>query len=119
MALDTKDIQLITGLQDKMEERLVGAIKGLGSGMRATMSAEVDRIEVLDEIRNGKIEANDEEIKKLKKETKIARWIQRNRRLAVIILFIAMFTAAWGYHTINFKRTVEKILRIELKNDSQ
>ncbi len=93
------------------------AISGLGSGVRAKMESEVDRIEVLDEIRNGKIETNGEEIKKLKKETTIARWIQRNRRLSATILFIAMFTAAWGYHTINFKRTVEKILRIELKDE--
>jgi hypothetical protein len=117
MALDTEDIKLITDLQGKMEERLVTAIGGLGSGLRATMKSEVDRIEVLDDIRNGKIECNDEEIKKLKKETKIARWIQRNRKLSVIILFIAMFTAAWGYHTINFKRTVERILKIELKEN--
>ncbi len=114
MALDTEDIALITGLQDKMEERLVKAIGGLGSGIRAKLESEVDRIEVLDEIRNDKIETNDEEIKKLKKETKIARWIQRNRRLSVIIVTIAMLAVAYGYHTINFKRTVEKVLRIEL-----
>lgn len=114
MALDTEDVKLITGLQGEMEKRLVDAIKGQGSRVRATMESEVDRIEVLDKIRNGKIQENGEEIKKIKKETVIARWIQRNRRLAVIILFIAMFTAAWGYHTINFKRTVEKVLKIEL-----
>ena len=119
MALDTEDIKLITGLQHKMEERLVEAINGTASGTRAKIESEVNRIDEMDKVRNGKIEANNDEIKKIKKETIIARWIQRNRRLAVIILFIAMFTAAWGYHTLNFKRTVEKILKIEWKDDSQ
>ena len=116
MALDTEDIKLITSLQSDMEKRVVDAISGLGSGLRAKMESEVDRIEVLDKIRNGKIENNGEEIKKLKKETTIARWIQRNRRLSVIIITIAMLAVAFSYHTINFKRTVEKVLKIELKD---
>ncbi|MCK5605354.1 hypothetical protein KAR91_25915, partial [Candidatus Pacearchaeota archaeon] len=105
MPLETEDIKLITELQSKMEDRLVTAIGGLGSGIRAKMESEVDRIEVLDEIRNGKIEENGEEIKKLKKETKIARWIQRNRRNSTIILVLFIFAVAYSYHTINFKRT--------------
>ncbi len=112
MALNTEDIKLITGLQDKMEGRLVDAIKGQGSGIRATMKAEVDRIEVLDKIRNNKIETNGEEIKKIKKETVAARWMQRNRRLSIIILVI--FMAAYGYHEINFKRSLERYFKIEL-----
>jgi len=117
MALDTEDIKLITGLQKDMEDRIVEAIKGQGTGMRAKIESEVNRIDEMDKLRNGKIRCNEEELEIVKDETKIARWVQRNRRLSAIILMIAMFTAAWGYHTINFKRTVEKVLKIELKDD--
>lgn len=116
MALDTEDIKLITGLQEKMETRLVDAIKDQGLGVKTKIQSEVNRIEVLDALRNGKIEANGDEIKKIKKETVIARWIQRNRRLSLIILIVFIFAAAFAYHEINFKRTVERYFRIELND---
>lgn len=117
MALDRDIVDFIVGQNKDMEERLTDAIHGSAKGVRAKVESEVNRIDEMDKIRNGKIQENGEEIKNLKKETLIARWIQRNRRLAAIILMIAMFTAAWGYHTINFKRTVEKVLRIELNEE--
>ena len=119
MPLETEDIKLITDLQSQMETRLVDAIKDQGLSVKTKIQSEVNRIEVLDALRNGKIETNGEEIKKLKKETKIARWIQRNRRNSAIILVLFIFAVAYSYHTINFKRTVEKILRIELKDHEE
>ena len=110
MALDTEDIKLITGLQGKMEDRLVAAIQGVGSGIRAKMESEVDRIDENDKKRNNKIE-------KLEKQTTITRWAHRNPRVAIIAFVIFMFSVAVGYHTINFKRTAEKILKIEFRED--
>ena len=118
MALDTEDIKVITGLQDKMEERLVEAIKGTGTGVRAKIESEVNRIDEMDKIRNGRIQKNADDIEDLEAETKIARWVQRNKRLSVIIAAIFMMGMAFGYHTINIKRTVEKYLNIELKDSN-
>ena len=117
MALDTEDIKLITGLQSEMEGRLVGAIKDQGLSVKTKIQSEVNRIEVLDALRNGKIEKSEKEIKLVKKETQIARWIQRNKKLSVIIIAVAMLIVAFGYHTLNFKRAAEKYLKIEWKDD--
>ena len=114
MGLDTEDMKLITGLQSEMEGRILTAIKGVGSNMMAKIESEVNRIEVLDALRNGKIEDNEKELKLLKKETKIARWIQKNKRNSIIIIVVTMLIVAFSYHSINFKRTIERIMKIEL-----
>jgi hypothetical protein len=116
MGLNTEDIKLITGLQSDMEGRLTTAIEGLGTGIRAKMESEVDRIDELDKLRNGKIGKCETEIETIKEQTKIARWIQQNKKFAAIILILFFFIVAYGYHTINFRKTIKEVTRIELND---
>ena len=117
MALDTEDFKLLTDLQSNMEERIVSAIHGSAKGVRAKVESEVNRIDEMDKIRNGRIADNEEEIEIVKDETKLARWVQRNKRLTVIIAALFIFAVAFAYHELNFKRTIEKYFRIELNEN--
>ena len=110
MAMDTQDIKLITGLQDKMEERLVEAIKGLGTGVRAKIESEVNRIDEMDKIRNSRINT-------LEKETIIGRWAYRNPKVTIIATIILIASIALGSYQINVKRTIEKIIPIEFTDE--
>ena len=119
MALDTEDIKLITDLQGKMEERLVETIKGTATGVRAKVESEVDRINEMDKIRNGRIDKNTDDIEMLERETRVGRWAQRNPKIAIIGFIIFVASIAIGAYSMNVKRTVEKVLKIEFKDDSQ
>ena len=55
-----------------------------------------------------------DEVKTIKRETYVARWMQRNPRPSLIIIFIVIAAIAFGSHSLNLRRTVEKVLRIEL-----
>ena len=118
MALNIEDIKLITDLQFNMEKRLVDAIKGQGTGMRAKIESEVNRIEEMDKIRNGKIRCNEEEVDILKDETKIARWIQCNKKTAVTIFIVVVAAIGMGMAKIDVKRSIEKAAKIELRDEN-
>ena len=99
-----------------MKKDLMEAINSQGSGTRAKIESEVNRIDEMDKIRNGKISKNSEDIIALEEETKLSRWCERNKKLTALFLLIGMLGVAFAYHSINFKRTVEKILKIELND---
>lgn len=113
MALDTEDIKLITNLQSQMERRLVAAINGTATGTRATVESEVNRIDEMDKIRNGKIDCNQRDIDILQNETRGSRWAQRNPKVAIIGFIILVASIALGAYNMNVKRTIEKIIPIE------
>jgi len=104
MALDREDMKFITEV-----------VQSNGAAVWATIRAEIDVIKQMDEIRNGRICKAETNIKELKEQTKFARWIERNKKLAALLLLLFVFAAASAYHAINFKRTVERVLDIELK----
>ena len=118
MALDTEDIKLITGLQSEMEKRLVDAIHGTAKGVRAKVESEVDRINEMDKIRNGRIDKNTDDIEMLERETRVGRWAQRNPKIAIIGFIILVASIAIGAYSMNVKRSVEKVLKIEFKEES-
>jgi hypothetical protein len=101
-----------------MEKRLTEAITSQGTGTRATIEAEVNRIDMMDKIRNGKIAHNESELEILQRETRIARWCQRNKRLSAIIAIIVILGVMVSYQSINIKQSIEKHLKIELKEDT-
>ena len=105
--MDSDDIRLITELQEKMEQRIVETINGTATGIRATIKGEVNRIDEMDKQRNNRIS-------KLENQTVVIRWAHRNPKVAIIVFAMFMLTVAFGYHTINFKRTAERLLKIEL-----
>ena len=114
MALDTEDIKLSTGLQDKMEERLVSAINGTAKGVRAKVESEVDRIDEMDKIRNGRITKNEDDIECLQDETRVVKFAKKHPGKVIIgaVIFVALVSLSASQ--LNVKRTVEKMLNIEL-----
>ncbi len=104
MSLDTQDIKLITDLQGRMEGRLVDAIKGQGSGMRATMTSEIDRIEVLDKIRNDRIGKNEDDVEILQNETRGARFLQRKPVKTIIVAIVIIALISLGASKIDVEQ---------------
>jgi len=111
--MDTEDLRLINDIQAKSEERIIGHINGTAKGVRAKIESEVNRIDELDKIRNSRIEKAENNITILKKETRISRWAHRNPRIALVAFVILVAGVATGLHTINVKRTIEKVMKIE------
>lgn len=119
MALDREDIIFIQKQNAELEKRLSETIKGTATGVRATIKAEINRVDEMDKIRNGRISKNEEDIEDLQGETKIARWVERNKKLTALILILATMIVVSGYHVINVRTTVEKLLKIELREQAQ
>ena len=113
--MDTEDIKLITDLQAKSEERIIGHINGTAKGVRAKIESEVNRIDEMDKLRNGRISENEDDIKEIKEETRISRWAHRNPKVAIITVVILIASVSIGLHTVGVKRAVERLMRIELK----
>ncbi len=107
-----KDADLIQ-LLDKQENNLKDFINGNGTLVRATMKAEVDRIDEMDKLRNGRINQNEDDIELLQDETRPARWVYRNPKVSAFILVCVLLLGAWGYHKISIKKTIENVTKIE------
>lgn len=58
-------------------------------------------------IMRGSIEKNADDIDCLRGETRFGRWVQRRPLQAAIGAMIVIMMGAYGYHKINFKKTVE------------
>ena len=114
--MDAETIKFITAQNKELKEDLKDIIMANGTVIRGKIESEVDRIDEMDKLRNGRICDAEEDIKELKKETALARWINRNKKLALVLFALSVFALAFGYHAINFKRTVEKIMKIELND---
>lgn len=87
---------------------IIELIKMEGTATRGLIRSEIDRIHEMDKRRNGKIE-------KLENETRWMRWMGRNPRVAIAIVFAGIILAMWGFNAINVRLTAEKLLKIELK----
>ena len=83
---------------------------------RALMKSEIDRIEEMDKVRNGKINENYQCMRRIEKETFWARWVGKNAKLALIIFIVSVALILMGFNAINVRRTVEKMTDIELKD---
>ena len=114
--MDAETIKFITDQNRELKEDLKDIIVVNGTVIRGKIESEIDRIHEMDEIRNGRICIAEEKIEKISNETVIARWVNRNKRTALIIFMLSVFALAFGYHAINFKRTVEKIMKVELND---
>ena len=112
--MDAETIQFITEQNRAQNEYLKDIIVVNGSAIRAKMEAEVDRIEILDNIRNGKIEKNEQGIKELRGETRLSRFAQRNAGRMILGFVIVVALISLAAHSLNVKRTIEKVMRIEL-----
>ena len=106
MALDREDMKFITEV-----------VQANGAAVRATIKAEIEVIKEMDKVRNGRILKNEDRVKELKDQTVFMRWMERNKKVTAVVLVLFVFGVASLYHAINFKRTVEKVLKIELKDE--
>ena len=97
------------------DEMIMELIRMEGTTTRGVIRSEIDRVEEMDKRRNGRIEETEEDIKLIKKETRISRWAHRNPKVAIAVFVALVLVIATGFHTINVKRTIEKVMRIELK----
>ena len=95
---------------------IIEIIKMEGTATRALMRSEIDRIEVMDKVRNGRITEAECEVEVLKKETRITRWMHRNPKVAIIVVVVSAFILMSAFHAVNIRRTIEKVTKIELKD---
>jgi len=98
---------------------IIELIKMEGTLTRGLIRSEIDRIEEMDQKRNGSIKENKELIKKIEKETIWVRWINKNPKKTIIIFFILLIGGVALANAINVHRTAERILNIELKDKTE
>jgi hypothetical protein len=78
-----------------------------GTLTRATMMAEVDRIDEMDKVRNGSI-------KIALAETSFWRWAQRNYKFVLPAALILLVMFIKGSDRIDLHKTVENATKIEI-----
>ena len=94
---------------------IIEVIKMEGTATRGLIRSEIDRIDEMNELRNGRIDKNKDDLYQLNKETRLSRFAQRNAGKMIIGFIIIVAIISLGAHSINVKRTIEKAMRIELK----
>jgi hypothetical protein len=92
------------------DEAIIELIKMEGTATRGLIRSEIDRIHEMDEKRNGRIQ-------KLETETRWTRWMARNPKVAIAIFISGVALVILGFNAINVRRTAEKVLNIELKEN--
>lgn len=121
--MDNAEIyKLITNQRQEIKSDLKEAIKGNNSILHAQMINEVDRIDhkvdkiiIHNEWQNGMLGEHDEAVKELG----FFRIIGRNPKISAIVFLVIIMIGAWGYHTVNFKRTLKNMTKIELNESDQ
>ena len=98
---------------------IIEIIKMEGTATRALMRAEIDRIEEMDRVRNGKIHENCDAVKRIDRETRWARWATRNAKLAIMTFIIGVSLVLITFNALNVRRTIEKMTKIEFKKDEE
>ena len=96
---------------------LIEIIKMEGTATRALMRSEIDRIEEMDRVRNGRICEAENSIKEIKSETKFFRWMHNNPKWSLILMALFVAAVVIGTHTINIRRTIERMTKIELNDN--
>lgn len=113
--MDKETMEFLLKQNNDLKEDMKEYINLHSTSIRGAIKSEVDRIDEMDKIRNGRIERNKDDIELIKKETAIVRWINRHPRISTIIAIAMVALIALGAHEINLKRTIEKVTNIELK----
>ena len=116
MSLDKDTINFIVRQNEILKNDLRQSIEDNGVAVRGTVREQIDRVDEMDKIRNGKIGRNEEDIEMLQCETRFSRWMQRNPKVSIIGVMIIVAGIALGAYQINIKPTIERMLKIELKN---
>ena len=57
-----------------------------------------------------------DEVKIIKRETRVSRWAHRNPKVAIITVVILIASVSIGLHTVGVKRAVDRLMRIEIKD---
>ena len=83
------------------------------------MTSEIDRVDEMNKIRNGRIEKNEADIDEIQDDTGLFRRMHRNPGKSIIIGIIIIAFIALGAYQINVRRTIEKATPIEFKDNEQ
>lgn len=102
---------------DSNDEKMHEFIKASSTLTRAKMESEVDRINEMDKLRNGRIGQNEEDIEELQEETRPARWVYRNPKVSAVILIVVIMLGAWGYHNRIIRGVIENKTGIVIESD--
>ena len=113
--MDAETIKFITDMNREQSEYLKDIITANGTVIRGKIESEIDRIDEMDKLRNGRITKVEEDIDSVCCETKTVRWLWRNPKTGYILIVILIAAISLGAYQINLKRTIEKVLHIELK----
>lgn len=124
MALDREDIKFITDQNDRMKTDLMDAITLQGSGTRALIESEVNRIDEMDKVRNGRIRTAERDIETLEQKAenceahvKGIKWLTKRWYMILVFMVIFGLCTSWLFHHLDVRKTVEKQIGIELKED--
>jgi len=114
--MDAETIKFITDQNRELKDDLKDIIVANGTVVRGKIESEVDRLEEMDKIRNGRVECLEKEIKTVKHDSRLFRWAHRNPKVSIIVVIVLLSVIALGAHNINVKRTIEKVTKIELND---
>lgn len=117
MPLDAETVKFIVDQNERLENNMKEYMALTGTATRGTIKSEVDRIDQMDKIRNGKIGHNKDEIDIVKEETSFGRWAQRNKKVTVPVVLIFVIWMAIGSPGIDARGTFEKVFKVEFKKD--
>jgi len=116
--MDDATIKFITSQNKELKDDFR---KSIGDLATAVSSRVDDKIEIkmtdvhskLDSIikqnviRNGRIEANEDDIKETRKETDLFRWMHRNPTKAIAVIVVIFGGLAYGYNKIDIRKGLE------------
>ena len=99
-------------------ENLNLTVKGGLKGMGKYVDAGFETMRLQDEIRNGRIEHNEDEIEIIRDETSFWRWAQMNKRFTISVAATIIVCLILVVPEINIRKFIEKHTGIEM-NDTR
>lgn len=79
------------------------------------MESQMDTIIGQKEIQNGRVGKNEDDIECLQHETRLMRFLEKHPIPAVLVSIALFMALAYGYHRINFEKTVENTTGIVIE----
>lgn len=115
MPLDPDTVKFIVDQNERLENNMKEYMDLTGTATRGAIKAEVDRIDQMDKIRNGKIANNEEEIDIVKDETSFGRWAQRNKKFSIPAVFVLLIGLIIGVILLGPEKVIEKAAGVEIE----
>ena len=112
------DDSTIIALFAQQKEDITEIVQLNSTSVRGKIESEVNRIDEMDQLRNGRITDAECDITDIRNETCLFRWAHRNPGKAIASFLILFCGLAYGYHKIDIKRTIENKSGVYFKDST-